>query len=157
MQSLMDIPPPPPPVIQDDDPLVGPSRRRLSPKSSFTRLLSLANLNLNRLLSASFSSQKQLNNTPDSDLCDNIPINLDDSALIDQDFDKDRYEWAVLYENQRGQVLLSCNIYVFSNSYTESPFFPFPIILAFHYCLPTLLLSLSRILLSNVPISLLSL
>jgi hypothetical protein len=98
----MDIPPPPP-VIQDDDPsLVGPTRRRLSSKSSFARLLSLPNLNLNRL-SASFSSQKQLNNTPD--LCDNTPINLDNSALVDQDFDQDRYEWAVLYENQRGQVL----------------------------------------------------
>ena len=98
----MDIPPPPPPpVIKDDDLfLVDPGRRRLSPKSSFARLLSLPNLNLNRLLSA---SQKQHNNTPD--LCDNTPINLDSSALIDQDFIQDRYEWAVLYENQRGQVL----------------------------------------------------
>jgi hypothetical protein len=96
----MDIPPPPP-VIQGDDPsLVGPARKGLSPKSSFTRLLSLPNLNR---LSASFSSQNQLNNTPD--LCDNTPINLDNSALIDHDFVQDRYEWAVLYENQRGQVL----------------------------------------------------
>ena len=96
----MDIPPPPL-VIQDDDPsLVDPARRRLSPKSSFARLLSLPKT---RLLSASFSSQKQLNNIPD--LCDNTPINLDNSALIDQDFVRDRYEWAVLYENQRGQVL----------------------------------------------------
>ena len=94
----MDIPPPPP-VIQDDDPSLV-DRRRLSSKSSFARLLSLPSLNLNRLL---FSSQKQINNTPE--LCDNTPINLDDSALIDQDFDQDRYEWAVLYENQRGQVL----------------------------------------------------
>ena len=94
---------PPPPVVQGDDPsLVGPARRRLSPKSPFARLLPLPNLNLNRLLSA---PQKQLNNTPDSDLCDNTPINLDNSALIDQDFVQDRYEWAVLYENQRGQVL----------------------------------------------------
>lgn len=99
----MDIPPPPP-VIQGDDPsLIDPARRRLTPKSSFARLLSLPNLNLNRLLSPSFSSQKQLNKTPD--LCDNTPINLDNSALIDQDFFQDRYEWAVLYENQRGQVL----------------------------------------------------
>lgn len=106
----MDIPPPPP-VIQDDDSLVGSARRRLSAKSSFARLLSLPNLNLNRLLPASFSSHKQLNDTPD--LCDNTPINLDNSALIDQDFDQDRYEWAVLYENQRGQVLsYLCNINV---------------------------------------------
>jgi hypothetical protein len=153
----MDIPPPPPPVIQDDDPsLVDPGRRRLSPKSSFARLLSLPNLNLNRLLSTSFSSQKLNNNTPD--LCDNSPINLDNSALIDHDFDKDRFEWAVLYENQRGQVLsYLCNIHVFSISYTESPSFPFLIIPASHYCLQTLLLSLSRMLLSNVRISLPSL
>jgi hypothetical protein len=91
----MDIPPPPP-VVQDDDPFL--VRRRRSLKSSFARLLFLPNLNLNRL----FSSQKHLNNTPD--LCDNTPINLDNSALIDQDFVQDRYEWAVLYENQRGQV-----------------------------------------------------
>lgn len=151
----MDIPPPPP-VIQDDDPsLVGPARRRISPKSSFIRLLSLPNLNLNRLLSVS-SSQKQLNDTPD--LCDNTPINLDNSALIDQDFDQDRFEWAVLYENQRGQVFsYLCNIHLFSISYTESPSFPFPIIPVSHYYLRTLLLSLSRILLSNVRISLPSL
>ena len=97
------IPPPPLVAIQNNDPsLVDSARRRLAPKSSFTRLLSL-NLNLNRLW-PSFSSLKQLdNNTPD--LSDNSPINLDDSALIDKDFVKDRYEWAVLYENQRGQVL----------------------------------------------------
>ena len=150
----MDIPPPPP-VIQDDDLSLAP--RRLSSKSSFTRLLSLPNLSLNRLFSASFSSQKQLNdNTPD--LCDNSPINLDNSALIDQDFDKDRFEWAVLYENQRGQVLsYFSNIPVFSISYTESPSFQFLIIPASHYSLQTLLLSLSRILLSNVRISLPSL
>jgi hypothetical protein len=144
--------PPPPPVIQDDAP-------RLSSKSSFTRLLSLPNLNLNRLLSASSSSQKQLNNNLNTpDLCDNAPINLDNSALIDQDFDQDRFEWAVLYENQRGQVLsYLCNIPVFSISYTESPSFRFLIIPASHYSLQTLLLSLSRILLLNVRISLPSL
>ena len=98
----MDIPPPPPVIQDDDSSLVDPARRRLSPKS-FARLLSLPNLNLNRFLSASFSSQKQLNYIPD--LCDNTPINLDNSVLIDQDFVQDRYEWAVLYENQRGQVL----------------------------------------------------
>ena len=154
MQPFMDIPPPPS-VVQDDDPsLVGPAPRRLSLKSSFTRLLSLPNLNLNRLLSA---SQKQLNNTPD--LCDNTPINLDNSALINQNFVQDRYEWAVLYENQRGQVLSQlCNIHVFSIIYyTESPSFPFLIIPASHYYLQTLLLSLSQIPLSNVRISLPSL
>jgi hypothetical protein len=80
-------------------------------------------LNLNRLLSASFSSQKQLNNnTPD--LCDNAPINLDNSALIDQDFDQDRFEWAVLYENQRGQVLsYLCNILSSQLVAQNHPFF----------------------------------
>jgi hypothetical protein len=96
--------PPPPLVIQDDDPsLVNSARRRLAPKSSFARLLSLPNLN--RRFWPSFSSliKQQNSNTPD--LSDNTPINLDDSALIDQDFVEDRFEWAVLYENQRGQVL----------------------------------------------------
>ena len=146
---------PPPPVLQDDDPsLVDPAHSRLSPKSSFSRLLSLPKLNLNRLFSASVSSQNQLNNTPD--LCDNTPINLDNSALVDQSFDQDRYEWAVLYENQRGQVLSTFAIYMSSQlvSYTESPSFPFLIIPVSHYCLQTLLLSLSRMLLSNVRISL---
>ena len=102
----MDIPPPPPPppplVIQNDDPSVADlTRRRLAPNSRLARLLSLPNLRS----SPSFSSPKQppVTNTPD--VSDNTPINLDDSALIDQSFVKDRYEWAVLYENQRGQVL----------------------------------------------------
>lgn len=111
----MDIPPPPP-VIQDGDLSLAP--RRLSSKSSFTRLLSLPNLNLNRLFSASFHSQLLNNNNNTPDLCDDAPINLDNSALIDQDFDHDRFEWAILYENQRGQVLsYLCNIPAFSISY----------------------------------------
>ncbi|KAF8807412.1 hypothetical protein BYT27DRAFT_7223239 [Phlegmacium glaucopus] len=103
----MDIPPPPPPVLQDDDPsVVDLARRRLAPSSPLTRLLKLLKLR-------SLSSPKQLllvdDNTPDT--CDDTPINLDNSALIDQDFVKDRYEWAVLYENQRGITFFSIPYY----------------------------------------------
>ena len=95
----MNVTPPPPLVKQDDDPsLVNNARRRLARKSPLARLLSFPSLH-------SSPSFPHLNSTPDvSDT--NIPINLDNSALIDQDCLNDRYEWAVLYENQRGQVLL---------------------------------------------------
>ena len=98
----MDIPPPPL-VIQDSDPsLVDRACKRLTPKSSLSRLLSLPNFSFNLRSSPSFPSLDyiQVPNLPD-----NTPINLDSSALVDEEFLKDRYEWAVLYENQRGRVL----------------------------------------------------
>lgn len=96
-------PPPPPTLIKDDPVAADAARKRFTQKS---RLLSLPNLRGRRI---SFSNKPlQKENTVQAtqdDPSTSEPITLDNTALNDSIQVKDRYEWAIVYENQRGCVL----------------------------------------------------
>ena len=98
----MDLLLPPSALIQDDPAAADPARRKVAPKSRLSRLFAFrSSPNLRRV-----SSQEEppVSNVAVLDV-DNTPITLDCSTL--EDVFTDRYEWAVLYENQRGYVLFS--------------------------------------------------
>lgn len=120
--------PPPSALIQDDPAAADPARRKVAPKSRLSRLFAFRSTpNLRRV-----SSQEEppvLNLSVD---VDSTPITLDCSTL--EDVFTDRYEWAVLYENQRGSVLLFSP---FSQSHlllTGSLPSLYPTIRAYHCC-----------------------
>lgn len=101
-------PPPPIALVKDDDPqLLEAANRKVPQKSRLSRFLSLPHLR-----SRPKSLDSEAHETPpetDPQLhisgIDATPISLDNSALLGQDIYADRYEWAVLYENQRGSVV----------------------------------------------------
>jgi len=97
----MDLLLPPSALIQDDPAAADPARRKVAPKSRLSRLFAFRSTpNLHRV-----PSQEELPALNLSVLdVDSTPITLDCSTL--GDVFTDRYEWAVLYENQRGSVLL---------------------------------------------------
>jgi len=127
----MDCPPPPLTLIEDDPAAADPARQKIAPKSRFSRLFSLPNLrsssspNLRRISSASSPNKEE---TP-AIVIDSTPITLDSSALIGEDVLTDRYEWAVLYENQRGSVspvhfsCLSISIYIHRLTVFSIPYY----------------------------------
>jgi len=89
---------PPPPSLAQDPFVVDAVHKRLSSKSRFFPKL--------RLRANKKESPLQL---PDinASVPDCASIALDNVALQEQHDDtKDRYEWAIVYENQRGQVAL---------------------------------------------------
>jgi len=87
---------PPSALIQDDPAAADSARRKIAPKSRLSRLFS-------------FPSPRRVEEPPALTVTvlapDSTPITLDSSSL--EDVSTDRYEWAVLYENQRGSVLFS--------------------------------------------------
>ena len=89
----------PPPSSLDQDPfLIDAVRKHLSSKSRFFPKL--------RLRTNKKESPLQLPNINVS-VPDCASIELDNVALEEQHNEtKDRYEWAIVYENQRGQVAL---------------------------------------------------
>ncbi|PPQ80830.1 hypothetical protein CVT25_001955 [Psilocybe cyanescens] len=104
-------PPPPPLVLVQDDPhVVNEARKRFVKKSRFSRIFSRHSSSPQlRPKSSNISSE----NTPDLRAydADNTPINLDNTALAGEGIYTDRYEWAVLYENQRGITVFSIPYY----------------------------------------------
>ena len=102
-------------LVRDDPELAARARARLSKQSRLSRILSLPNFRDSRQCPESSrdgspSSQESpylaASQVPAIDI---TPINLDNSALAGEDTGiyTDRYEWAILYENQRGCVLSS--------------------------------------------------
>lgn len=93
------FPPPPPPADQNSN--ASPIFRQKKSRFSFIPKLSKS------------SSPTKVNheanepsNHPTSELLSSPSIILDDSASVKEaDIYTDRYEWAVLYENQRGYAL----------------------------------------------------
>ena len=103
MQSSSSAPPPPTSVSRDDYDAVNAARERFTRKTRFPYFLSLPNLRRSR------STSHIDHSAPSADIQDqtvfNAPfISLDSSGLDDQDEYKDKYEWAIVYENQRGCV-----------------------------------------------------
>lgn len=105
--------PPPPNILQDDPEGADAARQRLIPKKGFARLISKSSkLKLGKKSSVTCGN--------DLDTHDNFlhvphggPISLDCSAMISRDdsTDKDKFQWAVLYENQRGITAFSIPYY----------------------------------------------
>jgi len=98
--------PPPPNVLQDDPHGADAARQRLAPKKGLARLLSRPSF---PKLSAPLPSS--VPDPPDEPL--HVPIALDSTALISHDhpLDQDEFQWAVLYENQRGITAFSIPYY----------------------------------------------
>jgi hypothetical protein len=98
-------PPPPTSISRDDYDAVIQARERFTRKSRFPHFLSLPNLNRSRPTSQIHPTASAVR-LPPSDLQASAldVIRLDPSGLDDQDEYKDKYEWAIVYENQRGCV-----------------------------------------------------
>lgn len=98
-------PPPPTSILRDEYDAVNAARERFERKSRFPRFLSLPNLKRSR----STSQVEHPAPAPSADFqaptVFNVDfISLDPSGLNDQDEHKEKYEWAIVYENQRGCV-----------------------------------------------------
>ncbi|KAJ3719953.1 hypothetical protein C8R42DRAFT_722630 [Lentinula raphanica] len=123
------FPPPLPPQLEPSS-AAEPARQRLLSKSRFPFSLSLPNLHP----SSSFKSkgkqkidnaeQDQSLTVAEENLQDPTTIKLNAPRLTDDDEYEDKYEWAVLYENQRGLTLFSIPYYS-SNSLLPSDPAPF--------------------------------
>lgn len=99
---MSQIPPPPAFIQKDDYSAADLARKRLVPKSRFTHFLSLPNLRTSNS-KQNQKSPEQLTDTELQPQTDDLkPIKLDASQLNDEGEYKDKYEWAIVYENQRG-------------------------------------------------------
>lgn len=117
---------PPPPSLAQDDSVADAIHQRLTPKSRLLRVLSFQKLRLR----TSSSSKKSLRNdsnpsetpveansvqefsaTISTSTPNDIPITLNGGPKGEEDENTDRYEWAVVYENQRGMTLFSIPYY----------------------------------------------
>ena len=94
------LPPPPTAITPDDYHAADPARRRLAPKLSFGHRLSL--------MTKKKPIKPLLATAPPSDLqpsmlhSESQTISLDSSNISTAEDDRDQYEWAIVYENQRG-------------------------------------------------------
>jgi len=99
------IPPPPPRTDQHFD----VSRVFRKQKSSFSFIPKLSKSP--SVAKANHEGNESLNH-PTTELLSSQPISLDESTSVKEaDHYMDRYEWAVLYENQRGMTLFSVPYY----------------------------------------------
>jgi len=111
--------PPPSSISHDEYHAADPARQRLVRKSRFPLFLSLPNLRKSASSSPPTSSPLRIPVTVDQQhsgaqlqsLPDPNFISLDPSGLDDQDEYNDRYEWAIVYENQRGMTIFSIPYY----------------------------------------------
>lgn len=97
--------PPPPAFIQRDDYSAADlARQRLVPKSRFPRFLSLPNLRLSKQTPPppQQSPPQDTDTGPQVQAEDLNLIRIDAAQLDDDDEYQDKYEWAIVYENQRG-------------------------------------------------------
>jgi hypothetical protein len=106
MEPSSSAPPPPTSIARDEYDAVNPARQRFIRKSRFPRFLSLPNLK--RSHNTPQSDQGSTIHLPPSDPQDSTAsdgvISLDPSGIDDQEEYNDKYEWAMVYENQRGCV-----------------------------------------------------
>ncbi|KAF8078618.1 hypothetical protein FPV67DRAFT_1465844 [Lyophyllum atratum] len=101
---MSDHGPPPPPacISRDEHSAADQARRHLASKSGFPRFLSLPNLRRSPLPQRKSKGQS---NEPAS------LITLDSTSLNTSEEYTDKYEWAIVYENQRGLTLFSIPYY----------------------------------------------
>ncbi|GAW03640.1 hypothetical protein LENED_005379 [Lentinula edodes] len=128
------VPSPPPVPHLEPSSAAEPARQRLIPKSRFPFSISLPNLRAPPLSKLKWKG-KQKETDVEQDLSaaaaaddenaeDPSTIKLSAPRLTDDDEYQDKYEWAVLYENQRGLTLFSIPYYS-SNSLLPSDPAPF--------------------------------
>lgn len=104
-------PPPSPTLIKDDPVAADAARKRFTQRS---RWLSLPNLRIRKLSSPKKALQQENILQVAQEILDDPsaaePITLDNSALNDVVQVQDRYEWAIVYENQRGyaSMVIEC-------------------------------------------------
>ncbi|KAH9849753.1 hypothetical protein C2E23DRAFT_861726 [Lenzites betulinus] len=112
--------PPPPEAIQIDDYIAAEEARRRFYSRGFFHNVSLPHFRKRRAKArrreASLASSSVVNvdafaSTPE------IPdlVDISEGAELDEDYDKDVYRWAILYENQRGSP--PCSAMVLSTAY----------------------------------------
>lgn len=116
-QPSSSIPRPPPICMRNDEySAADPARKRLNAKSRFPIFASLKNLRIRRPKPRTDSVESNEAKDDDSQSLDdassndatpelgaNPIINLDGSIILEEEY-KDQYQWAIVYENQRGQV-----------------------------------------------------
>lgn len=106
----------PPPFLENDPDGAQVARQRLAPKKGLARLVSNTKLKLSS--SAPLKSKKSVDTSEStaeapevqSFQTAEVPISLDSTALIGNYIHQDKYQWAILYENQRGCVEISSTI-----------------------------------------------
>ncbi|KAK7058969.1 hypothetical protein VNI00_001593 [Paramarasmius palmivorus] len=125
----------PPPLAVDNDPESAESaRQRLKPASRFPMSLSMPNLRKPRAVKSKLRRGRDEDDTPQyspsaltrDDENETASIELGESAEGPNEEKQDRYEWAILYENQRGITLFSTPYYS-SNSLLPSDPPPFTV------------------------------
>ncbi|KAG5635571.1 hypothetical protein H0H81_010756 [Sphagnurus paluster] len=104
--------PPPASIARDDYAAADIARKRLAPKSRLPHFLSLPNL---KVSSKPTKQGKNLQANPipravDDPIPDSLIV-LDPATLDTSDEYTDKYEWAIVYENQRGVTLFSTPYY----------------------------------------------
>jgi hypothetical protein len=102
--GLPSAPPPPTSISQDEYDAVNDARQRFTRKSRFPRFLSLPSLKPSH--QSDHPSIASTVHLPPSDptVSDVGVISLDPSGIDGREEYKDKYEWAIVYENQRGCV-----------------------------------------------------
>lgn len=113
-KSQPPIPPPPPPeTIQRDDYVAAEEARRRFAKRGLFSSVSLPSFHKRKARTRKRSASPSSSSIPQvedfasvSDRPDLVSLAEASSlvAELDEDYDKDVYAWAVLYENQRGYV-----------------------------------------------------
>ncbi|KAF9453820.1 hypothetical protein P691DRAFT_812435 [Macrolepiota fuliginosa MF-IS2] len=117
---------PPPPPTQDDPHAADAVRQRLVPTSRLSRIFSSSRLRLrssskrgpqndvdsNSEIHSEISEIQETSASNTASATDYIPIVLDNNGIQGQDDEtKDKFEWAIVYENQRGMTLFSISYY----------------------------------------------
>jgi len=110
IQLSPSLPIPPPPPLAQDGSIVDAVRQRLTSKSrsSFLPKLRLPTKSPTKKenLPESFNEAESVSSNINALISDCTSITLDNTALQGEDDEtKDRYKWAIVYENQRGQVI----------------------------------------------------
>ncbi|TFK77094.1 hypothetical protein BDN72DRAFT_26721 [Pluteus cervinus] len=120
----MSLPIAPPPLhVEDDYAAADPARKRFSQKSSLSRYLSLPNLRRKSSKLPQPSNQSEQgdiqedaeefapHHVPEATGATQNTITLHGPDNRDEPCEQDRYEWAILYENQRGMTVFSIPYY----------------------------------------------
>lgn len=97
----------PSPFLQEDPDGADAARQKLAPKKGLARFLSKTVVKRKVSTSSSSSHSLSTESEPEQNVLVarlDTPISLDSTVLLDGDGDinQDQYQWAVIYENQRG-------------------------------------------------------
>ncbi|KAI0639411.1 hypothetical protein C8Q77DRAFT_1213978 [Trametes polyzona] len=112
--------PPPPGTIQKDDYLAAEEARRRFYKRGFFSSVSLPSFRRRRTKSRKRNASPSPSSIEELETSASVPeipdlVDISQASVLatelDEDYDKDVYRWAVLYENQRGAMVFSTAYY----------------------------------------------